>query len=314
MDVQRWSSLQETFDHLVDMAPEDQAHALRELSATDPAMAEEVQGLLEEDASGQQLPEMNIESLLQAALHNGGAPWPDEGQIGPYRILRLLGEGGMGVVYLAERTDIGGQVAIKLLRDAWLSPMRRQRFEIEQHTLAQLNHPSIARIYDANTLEDGTPWFVMEYAEGIPLTEHWKARGGTLRDCLVLIKRICEAVQYAHNHAIIHRDLKPSNILVNESGEVKLLDFGIAKQLNREESQDRTITGLRLMTLAYAAPEQLAGATAGLYTDVYALGVLLYELVTGRLPHRTQTGDAEDALDHWWAEKPSAVVKRGNPK
>src|SRR5580692_8715348 len=183
--------------------------------------------------------------------------------------------------------------------------MRRQRFQVEQLTLAQLNHPSIARIYDSNALEDGTPWFVMEYAEGLPLTEYWKQRGGTVSECLGLFRRICEAVQYAHDHAIIHRDLKPSNILVAEDGAVKLLDFGIAKRLNMEEGDgDRTVTGLRMMTPAYAAPEQLAGGAVGVYTDVFALGVLLYELITGVLPAR-QGGDVQ---------RPSQVAAREKPE
>lgn len=165
--------------------------------------------------------------------------------------------------------------------------MRRQRFRMEQLTVAQLNHPGIARIYDSNMLADGTPWFVMEYAHGLPLTEHWSRYATTFRDWLQLIRRACEVMQYAHSRAIIHRNLKPSNILVAESGAVKLLDFGVAKQLNSEESlQSRTVTGLQMMTLAYAAPEQLAGKAVGVYTDVYALGVLLYELLTDRLPQR----------------------------
>ena len=202
--------------------------------------------------------------------------------------------------------------------------MRRERFHIEQLTLAQLNHPSIARIYDANTLEDGTPWFVMEYAEGLPLTEHCRQRmqnnASSVRDRLTLIRRVCEAVQYAHGHAIIHRDLKPSNILVNQAGEVKLLDFGIAKHLCTEESpaQDHlTVTGLRLMTLPYAAPEQLAGGVVGLYTDVYALGVLLYELLTGNVPQRNlaATGVAAVADDGTQSiEKPSAIIRRELPQ
>ena len=285
MDVQRWSSLQETFDHLVDMATEDQAHALRELSATDPAMAEEVQGLLEEDASGQQLPEMNIESLLQAALHNGGAPWPDEGQIGPYRILRLLGEGGMGVVYLAERTDIAGFVAIKLLRDAWLSPLRRERFGIEQQMLGLLKHPSVARIYDAGTTKDGTPWFVMEFSDGVPINEYLAARNATGREVARLVRAICDTVRYAHSLAIIHRDLKPSNILVAEDGQIKLLDFGIAKQMDIvNRGSTVTTAGFRLFTPAYAAPELQNENKVGVFTDVYSLGVILYQLVTGALP------------------------------
>ena len=210
--------------------------------------------MLEEDRRANPLLDSSLDETARAVLDFGPLPSLVQREIGPYRLLRFLGEGGMGLVYLAERTDIGGQVAIKLLCDAWLSPMRRQRFRIEQLTLAQLNHPGIARIYDSNTLEDGTPWFVMEYAGGLPLTDYWNQYGADLRGCLRLMRRVCEAVQYAHGHAIIHRDLKPSNILVSETGDVKLLDFGIAKQLTSEESDEhRTVTGLRMMTLAYAA-------------------------------------------------------------
>jgi eukaryotic-like serine/threonine-protein kinase len=318
MDQERWSAVEEIFSRAIELPAEfnedRRRQAVLELCGGDREIFAEVSEMLEEDARENPLLDGGLDQAARTVLDLGALPSLVERQIGPYRLLRLLGEGGMGVVYLAERTDIGGKVAIKLLRDAWLSPMRRQRFQVEQHTLAQLNHSSIARIYDANTLEDGTPWFVMEYAEGVPLTEYLRAHPATMRGRLELFRRVCEAVQYAHSHAIIHRDLKPSNILVTEGGEVKLLDFGIAKHLNQEETQDRTITGLRLMTLAYAAPEQLLGGTVGLYTDVYALGVLLYETVTGRLPRRNQTGDPENAIDNSTIEKPSAVVRRERPE
>jgi len=318
MDEKRWNQVQEIFSRAIDLPSElsrdRRRQSVLELCRGDDAIFTEVMAMVEEDACAHPLLDGGLDHAARTVIDLGRLPSLVQREIGPYRLLRLLGEGGMGVVYLAERTDIGGKVAIKLLRDAWLSPMRRQRFEIEQHTLAELNHPSIARIYDANVLEDGTPWFVMEYAEGLPLNEHLQARHATLRETLGLFCRICEAVQYAHSHAIIHRDLKPSNILVSETGQVKLLDFGIAKHLNLEEAQDRTITGLRLMTLAYAAPEQLVGGPVGLYTDVYALGVLLYQLVAGRLPRRVQAGDAENAVDRWSGEKPSAVVRRERPE
>src|SRR5438132_3512428 len=128
----------------------------------------------------------------------------------------------MGVVYLAEREDLGSVAAIKILRDAWLSPDRRERFASEQRTLAQLNHPSIARLYDADTLPDGTPWFVMEYVEGLPITEYCRRRESTVEERLRLFRSVCEAVQYAHEQAVIHRDLKPSNILVQPDGGVRL--------------------------------------------------------------------------------------------
>jgi serine/threonine-protein kinase len=319
MDEQRWQQIQDVFSRAVDLPREAQHSAVEEICAGDESLRSEVLEMLAEDAVANPLLDASLDETARAVLDFGPLPSMIKREIGPYRLLSLLGEGGMGVVYLAERTDIGGKVAIKLLRDAWLSPMRRQRFQMEQLTLAQLNHPSIARIYDSNTLEDGTPWFVMEYADGLPLTDYWnkkglangEADGRTIRDCLRLMRRVFEAVQYAHSHAIIHRDLKPSNILVSEAGEVKLLDFGIAKQINQEET-DRTVTGLRLMTLAYAAPEQRIGGAVGVYTDVYALGVLLYEQLTGRLPQRISevTGDAENTVE---IERPSALVKREKP-
>jgi len=315
MDKDRWAAIEEIFSRAIELpsglSDADRLRAILEMCGGDRDVCAEVTEMLAEDAVANPLLDGGLDRAAQTVLDLGALPSLVQRQIGPYRVLRLLGEGGMGVVYLAERTDMGGQVAIKLLRDAWLSPMRRQRFQIEQHTLAQLNHPAIARIYDANTLEDGTPWFVMEYCEGLPLNQHLKARRPSVHGTLKLFRKICEAVQYAHSHAIIHRDLKPSNILVSDHGIVKLLDFGIAKQLNQEESQiPATVTGLRLMTLAYAAPEQLAGGTVGLYTDVYALGVLLYESLTGRLPRLAHMGAAQSAVDHWSAEKPSAVVRR----
>jgi serine/threonine-protein kinase len=197
----------------------------------------------------------------------------------------VLGEGGMGVVYLAEREDLGSVAAIKILRDAWLSPARRERFAAEQRTLARLTHPSIAQLYDADTLADGTPWFVMEYVEGAPLTEHCATHACSVPERLRLFRAVCEAVQHAHRHLVVHRDLKPSNVLVKEDGSLKLLDFGIAKQLASGDAPvDQTRTGLRLMTPAYAAPEQIRAGRVGTYTDIYSLGVVLYELLAGRLP------------------------------
>ena len=314
MDEGRWQRVQEVFGCAADLPQASQRAAVEEMCGDDDDLMHDVLEMLAEDARANPLLDAGLGETALAALDFGPLRSLIQQQIGPYRLLELLGEGGMGVVYLAERTDIGGKVAIKLLRDAWLSPMRRQRFRIEQLTLAQLNHPAIARIYDCSTLEDGTPWFVMEYAVGLPLTDHWSRHGGSVRDCLLLVLRVCEAVQYAHSHAIIHRDLKPSNILVSDAGEVKLLDFGIAKQLNAEEA-DRTVTGLRMMTLAYAAPEQLAGGAVGVYSDVYALGVLLYELMTGWLPRREQFVTGSDgAANAREIERPSGLVRRERPE
>ena len=319
MDERGWEQIQDIFGRAVDLPPDAQRRAVEEMYSGDESLKtqvlDRVMEMLEEDRRANPLLDSSPDETARALLDFGPLPSLVQREIGPYRLLKFLGEGGMGVVYLAERTDIGGQVAIKLLRDAWLSPMRRQRFRIEQLTLAQLNHPGIARIYDSNTLEDGTPWFVMEYAAGLPLTEYWSQHGTGVRGCVKLFRRVCEGVQFAHSHAIIHRDLKPSNILVSEAGDVKLLDFGIAKQLNTEESEEhRTITGLRMMTLAYAAPEQLSGDAVGVYTDVYSLGVMLYELLTGRLPQRNLEAIAGGKLEEVEIEKPSAVVRREKPE
>ena len=196
----------------------------------DDSLAAEVLAMLDEDARGSLLDHEVGEIAGRVA---GGEDVPAAlRQIGAYRVLKMLGEGGMGVVYLAQREDLGSLAAIKILRDAWMSPARRARFESERRTLAQLNHPSIARLYDADTLRDGTPFFVMEYVEGVPLTEYCRAHGCGVREKLRLFRAVCEAVHYAHRHAIIHRDLKPSNILVKADGSVRLLDFGIAKQMD----------------------------------------------------------------------------------
>jgi len=320
MDERGWQQIQDIFARAVDLPPEAQRAAVEQMYTGDESLKtqvlDNVMDMLAEDRRANPLLDSSLDETARAVLDFGPLPSLVQREIGPYRLLKFLGEGGMGVVYLAERTDIGGHVAIKLLRDAWLSPMRRQRFRIEQLTLAQLNHPGIARIYDSSTLEDGTPWFVMEYADGLPLTEYWSRHGTDARGCLKLILSVCEAVQFAHSHAIIHRDLKPSNILVSEAGDVKLLDFGIAKQLNPEESEEhRTVTGLRMMTLAYAAPEQLSGDAVGVYTDVYSLGVLLYELLTGRLPQRNLEAIAAGGKpEEVEIERPSAVVRREHPE
>ncbi|HEY9126831.1 MAG TPA: serine/threonine-protein kinase, partial [Acidobacteriaceae bacterium] len=316
MDEARWRTIEKIFTLAVDREEEARARLVQEMCAGDRKLEVEVLELLAADASSHPLLDGTMTEAASWILDSEMPPQRIQQQLGRFRILKLLGEGGMGVVYLAERMDIGGLVAIKLLRDAWISPMRRQRFHIEQQALAQLNHPLIARIYDSGMLEDGTPWFVMEYADGLPLTEFWSQREKSIKDALLLMRQICEAVQYAHSHAIIHRDLKPSNILVAPGGEIKLLDFGIAKQLNAEESQkDLTMTGLRLMTMAYAAPEQLSGGTVGVYTDVYSLGVLLYELIAGELPHRSPYRDgADEASSEKPVEKPTVAAKRNRPE
>ncbi|MDQ6699731.1 MAG: serine/threonine-protein kinase, partial [Acidobacteriota bacterium] len=207
---------------------------------------------------------------------------------GPYRLVRMLGSGGMGTVYLAERIDgeIQQKVAVKLLRADSHRPVWRDRFLKERQLLASLQHPSIVHVIDAGHTEDGRPFLVMEYVEGVPIDVY--AAGIDVGDRLKLFLRVCEGVSHAHRRLIIHRDLKPSNILVDASGQPKLLDFGIAKLL--DETGDATQTVERLLTPNYASPEQLAGAAQTTATDVYSLGAVLYKLLVGVAPRENPSG------------------------
>ncbi|MEP7383942.1 MAG: serine/threonine-protein kinase, partial [Gemmatimonadota bacterium] len=264
--------------------------------------------------AGATLLDGDVARVAQALLSDARViPIPTDA-FGPYHLTRVLGEGGMGIVYLAERRDLSSVAAIKLLRDAWLSPARRERFVLEQRTLAQLNHPSIARLFDAGTLDDGTPWIAMEYVEGESLGDYCRRLVLPIRDRLQLMRDVCEAVLHAHQLLVVHRDLKPSNVLVREDGTVKLLDFGIAKQLDRLDGPaEVTRTGMRLMTPAYAAPEQVRGESVGIQADVYSLGVMLYELVADVLPFdlsdRTP-GEAEALIVAGDAPRPSMRAPR----
>ena len=325
MDSVRWERIQSLFHEVADLPEPDQRAFLKTACNGDEGLMAEVMALVDEDARGASLLDRDLAVVAHQVLDQANPASLPFKEFGPYRIKKALGEGGMGVVYLAERVDLGSLVAIKLLRDAWLSPARRERFASEQRTLAQLNHPSIARLYDADTLDDGTPWFVMEYVEGVPLTEYCVEHRCSIEERLRLFRAVCEAVQYAHQHAVIHRDLKPSNILVKADGSIRLLDFGIAKHLENLETpaklgqtelgqteKEQTMTGLRLMTPAYAAPEQVRGERLGMHSDVYSLGVILYELLAGEIPFnlsRKSPGEAESMILTQDPGRPSAVAK-----
>lgn len=211
-------------------------------------------------------------------------------QIGHYKILREIGRGGMGAVYEAVRTDeFTKRVAIKLVKRGMDTDHVLRRFRNERQILAQLEHPNIARIIDGGTTEDGLPYFVMEYVEGVPVDQYVVAHKLSISERLKLFLLICDAIAYAHHHSIIHRDIKPSNILVTSDGTPKLLDFGIAKLLDENASEEtllQTATMWRVMTPEYASPEQVCGKEVKAATDVYSLGIVLYELLTGARPYR----------------------------
>lgn len=229
------------------------------------------------------------------------------GQLGPWRLLRLLGRGGMGEVWLGERSDdvVEQRVAIKRVRVQ--SRDVRERLFSERRLLARLEHPNIARFIDAGVDESGSPWLVLEYVEGVPITAWCEQQALSLRARLQLFAKVCAAVEHAHRHLIVHRDLKPANILVNADGEPKLLDFGIAKLLD-DSAQGDTVAAL---TPSYAAPEQLRGEAVSTATDVYALGLLLYRLLAGALPETRRGGSAAAVLariDDEETQRPSVTA------
>ncbi len=213
-------------------------------------------------------------------------------RIGPFRLLRPLGRGGMGEVWLAEQADgrVERQVALKLPALHLQGGVWEERFRRERDILAKLTHPNIARLYDAGVSDAGQPYLAMEYVEGESLTDYVASHALSIRERLQLFRQVLAATGHAHRHLVVHRDLKPANILIDQSGQVKLLDFGIAKLLDDEDAaanaRDLTRMGGRVMTLRYAAPEQVAGGAITTATDIYALGVILHELVTGHSPYR----------------------------
>lgn len=203
--------------------------------------------------------------------------------LGDYKVLSLLGEGGMGEVYLAEDTSLGRKVAIKLLKFGMASTNIVRHFKQEERILAGLTHPNIAQLYGGEVTPQGVPYFVMEYVEGKRLDDYCRDNGLPISERLELFRKICSAVAYAHQRLVIHRDIKPANIRVTADGEPKLLDFGIAKLLNPDTATigEATMTFAAVMTPDYASPEQVRGETITTASDVYSLGIVLYELLTG---------------------------------
>lgn len=314
MDTLKWQRIQELFHEAADLPANLLDSFLESACPGDEELLQILRSMLIEDAGGASLLDGSLAPLAANILHQSAQQGINPKSFGPYEPGKLIGEGGMGLVYLAKRKDLNQTVAVKVLRDAWLSPMRRDRFKTEQKLLAQLNHPSIARIYDADALADGTPWFAMEYVEGMPITAYCEHHRCGIPRRLQLFLAVCEAVQHAHEQAIIHRDLKPSNILVKGDGSIRLLDFGIARQMESLDTPPiQTQAGLRLMTPAYASPEQVRGGMVGIQADVYSLGVILFELLTGRLPFELENLTPIESfaiLTTWDPGKPSHVSRR----
>ncbi len=267
----------------LELAPEARSAFLRAECAGDEALHEEAQWLLDamQSSALDDAPELPLRAIQAAGLG------VESSTPSNYRLLGLLGEGGMGVVYLAERTDgdLGQRVALKLLStNGDPDRLLARRFASERRILAGLVHPNIAHLVDAGISAEGRPFLAMEYVDGERIDAWCASRETSLKQRIELFLKVCAAVEYAHRHLVIHRDIKPANILVTADGEPKLLDFGIARLLDDDASNTRTETGLRALTLAYASPEQIEGAPLGTATDVYSLGIVLYQLVTGARP------------------------------
>jgi serine/threonine-protein kinase len=286
----RWARIEALFAE-AEALPPGRRSAFLEREATDPGIRAEVESLLAaHDADPRYLEDPPW--LGGAAPESDPIAAPD--RIGDYRVLRPIGRGGMGQVFLAEREAEAFRrtVAIKIMRRGLDTDDLVRRFRAERQILATLDHPNIARLLDVGATGDGRPYFVMEYVEGRTLLEHCERRELGVRQRVELFQTVCEAVHHAHQSLVVHRDLKPGNILVTDAGVPKLLDFGIAKILDPErEGLATTRAGERLLTPEYSAPEQIEGAAITTATDVYALGVLLYELLAGRHPLADRRGD-----------------------
>jgi serine/threonine-protein kinase len=289
---ERWQRASAILDVLLELDPHERAAYLERTSTGDAELRAALEAMLagaEADGFLQSPAAAFAAPLLERETDGNGTAGLVGALIGPYRVIRELGHGGMGVVYLAERADghFEQRVALKLIKHGMGSEEILRRFLAERQVLARLNHLHIARLLDGGVTAEGQPWFAMEYVDGMPLDRYCEDRALGLEERLALFEKVCEAVQYAHRSLVVHRDLKPSNILVAPSGEIKLLDFGIAKALSGD-SEDETVTRAeqRLMTPEYAAPEQLRGDPITTATDVYALGAILYLLLTGCPAHQ----------------------------
>jgi len=291
MDALRWSRLQELFAQALAQPSAQRTAFIRQACGDDAALAAELDRLLAGETAAA--------DGVQAAIARAAADWAGAerhgrtGQrLGPWRIVAHLADGGMGAVYRGERADgqYRQQVAIKLLNPAFVSADARARLAQERQILARLTHPHIARLLDGGSTDDDVPYLVMEFVDGLPIDAWCRERALIVPARLRLFAQVCRAVDHAHRNLVVHRDLKPSNILVDTEGAPRLLDFGIARLA--EADAGVTASGQRLLTPAHASPEQITGGPITTASDIYALGVLLYDLLTGRLPHEQASGNS----------------------
>lgn len=308
MDQVRWQRLNEIFAAAIHLEPEQQRELLEKGCGTDQELQREVAAILEatriadgRDFLGGDLFTAGVRAVADSEI-------PPGTEIGGYRIVREIGRGGMGAVYLAMRQGFHQQVALKIIKRGMDTEQIIRRFVMERDVLASLNHPNIARLLDGGHTPDGLPFIAMQYIEGETITDFCDQQRLTIEARIELFRKVCKAVAYAH-HNLVHRDIKPSNILVTRDGEPKLLDFGIAKLLAPEASdltRELTAAGANLLTPDYASPEQIRGERVTTVSDIYSLGVLLYELLFGRRPFRLQNRPSAEVLRIVSEQEPSA--------
>ncbi|MDT7816837.1 MAG: eukaryotic-like serine/threonine-protein kinase [Acidobacteriaceae bacterium] len=314
MKSNRWSLIEEIFQGALDRPLAERRQYLAEACRNDPELLREVESLLANDGDAESvlrsLVADNVKEITESSVAS------DLGsQVGPYLLVRELDSGGMGVVYLAVRSDdhYFQIVAIKMIRKGLETAELVQRFRVERQILATLNHPNIGAILDGGETKDGRPYIVMEYVEGQPITLAGEGRALSIRQRIELFRSLCSAVHYAHQKLIIHRDIKPSNVMVTPEGVVKLIDFGTSKPLEPQavlSDDNPTESGLRMMTPDYASPEQVQGKQLTTATDIYSLGVLLFELLTASRPYTLRDlspFEAERVLVEQHSRKPSAA-------
>ena len=316
MTPERWAQIRQIFDGALERAPKDRAAYLRVVCAGDDAMRREVESLLaSHDGASDFLAKPAAD--LGHTLHYSGEEsleYPTGFRAGQYQLERRIGRGGMGSVWLAAAPGSTVKVAVKLVKRGMDTSEILRRFRMEREVLASLNHPNIARLIDGGSTPDGMPYLAMEYVEGKPIDQFCESRASAITDRLKLFLDVCAAVQFAHQNLVVHRDIKTANILVTQAGVVKLLDFGIAKLLRTDLStldMAQTRPELRPMTLDYASPEQVRGEAITTSIDVYSLGVLLYKLLTGKMPYgvTTRSPDAiRKAILETEPRRPSAVI------
>jgi hypothetical protein len=285
----KWDEVERVFLAVVDLPPSEQSALLQEMCEGDPQLRTEVESMLRADTTSESVFASAFATAVKKEAASFLEPSRLEGsRIGPYRLIHEIGRGGMGSVYLAARADEEYQsnVAIKLVRHGFDTDFVLRRFRGERQILARLQHPNIGRLLDGGTTENEIPYLVMEYVQGSRITTYATEQRLSVEDRVRLFLPVCSAVEYAHRAFIVHRDLKPGNILVDATGAPKLLDFGISKLLHCEVPDEVDTRDVAMATPDYASPEQIVGEPVTPASDVYSLGVVLYELLTGVRPHR----------------------------